>query len=383
MGIRSVEFINIDVYNNDMKKSGNIANLEEEAASQWGMFTSARAIMSGVSRTQLSRMVANGRIEPMSYGVYRFTAGAEVTHADIKAAWLSTRPKEPAWERLSKNMPDIVVAARTAAFLNGGEFHPEPLSFAVGPGRRTARDDVRYLPWNVEGEDVVPVDGLPTTSVERTIADLIRLREDPSLVDGFMHGVAANHDINQERLAVLLVPLAQRNGYGKDDGETFALDLWSRNVLVSKLDENVSEFAQIAATISRSANLLPSFSEYYKDALGDSMKKLLANIRSPEFDDAMEKVLAAAFGSNLHQATAMLAANAKAPALGGAVAEALAGVDTSAITENVGKMLAASFAQADRESLAGAIAPVLAAHSAAQEESSRSHELPDKTEKRS
>ena len=116
-----------------MIRKSDISELEQLAASQWGMFTTAQAQALGLRRNQISRMVDSVRVEPMCYGVYRFVAGDEPVHAGLKAAWLSIFPKETAAERLSKRPFDAVAAAGTAAAaLGAGDFHMSPLHLHHG-----------------------------------------------------------------------------------------------------------------------------------------------------------------------------------------------------------------------------------------------------------
>lgn len=215
-----------------MKKSENIHGLMDAAASQWGLVTSAQALSLGVSRTQLSRMAADGRLEQMARGTWRVAYMDNPPDLGAKAAWLSLFPKKFAWERLARRPHDAVVTGRTAAALHGdAALHPDPYTFVTESGKRTTRDDVRLCAWRIVEEDVRLVNGLPTASVERTVADLIRLREDPSLVGSFVRGCAARGcSFNENRLAYLLAPLAARNGYEKDDGTTFAREIISRDV---------------------------------------------------------------------------------------------------------------------------------------------------------
>lgn len=207
------------------------------AASQWGLFTSAQALALGVSRTQVSRMAAGGRVEQMAHGTWHITATGYDDLLGVRAAWLSLLPKKTAWERLKSRPHDAVATGRTAAFLHGDtELHPEPYAFAVGPDRRTARADVRLCAWVIDGRDVDLVGGLPCASVERTVADLVRLREDPSLVDGFARGAASRGlRFDEGRLAELLAPLAARNGYARGDGAAFARDIHERDVLPQRI----------------------------------------------------------------------------------------------------------------------------------------------------
>lgn len=151
------------------------------------MFTTAQAQELGIRRNQVSRMVNALRVEPICYGVYRFVAGAQPLQADLKAEWLSIFPKQTAAERLALRPYDAVLAGTTAAFaLDTGNFHASPYTFIVSRRRQTSRENIRYLHCRLSEIDVMLCDGIPTTSFERTVYDLLRLYEDPDHVDKFM-----------------------------------------------------------------------------------------------------------------------------------------------------------------------------------------------------
>ncbi len=230
-----------------MKTSKNISALAELASSQWGMFTTAQAASEGVSRVQLGRMSSDGRIEPMARGTYRFVSAADAEHAELKAAWLSLLPGKTAYDRLRARPRDCVAAGRTAAVLLGDtELHAEPYCFATGRKRRTTRSDIRLLPWPVQECDVTIVDGIPATSAERTVADLVRLKEAPSLVANFVEGMASRgHIFDRRKCAGLLAPLAARNGYRKGDGESFAADIVGANASPAMLRLSERQIAGI------------------------------------------------------------------------------------------------------------------------------------------
>lgn len=216
-----------------MKKSQNMIELEDLAASQWSLFTTAQAQDLGLRRNQVSRMVSAGKAEAVGYGVYRFAVGDETNVADVKAAWLSVYPKEAAYERFKKRPYDAVVCGRTAAFMHSaGDFYASPYAFAVSERRQTNRENMQYFQRVVDESDIVFIDGLPVTSIERTVYDLIKSHEDPDLVDKFMADASRKkeHFFDCQRLSELLAPLAFKNGFAKGDGESFASDLISRNV---------------------------------------------------------------------------------------------------------------------------------------------------------
>lgn len=166
-----------------MRKSDNIRELEWLASSQWGMFTTAQAASLGVGRTQISRMAAGGTVEQVRRGTYRYAVGEETSHPYAKAAWLACYPKLTAAERLRERPHDAVLACNTAASLHGiGDLHEDPYTFIVRSRRQTSAPDLSFHLWDLDERDVTYVEGLPVTTMERTIADLVRERHDPDHV---------------------------------------------------------------------------------------------------------------------------------------------------------------------------------------------------------
>ena len=166
-----------------MKKSDNIRELEWLASSQWGMFTTAQAASLGVGRTQVSRMAAGGTVEQVRRGTYRYAVGEETSHPYAKAAWLACYPKLTAAERLRERPHDAVLACNTAASLHGiGDLHEDPYTLIVRSRRQTSASDLSFHLWDLDERDVTYVEGLPVTTMERTIADLVRERHDPDHV---------------------------------------------------------------------------------------------------------------------------------------------------------------------------------------------------------
>ena len=108
----------------------------------------------------------------------------------------------------------LTVAGKSAAAVHRiGDWFPGASEF-VTPQRRTTRlTDVRLRTRKLEKVDVMYSDGLPTMTVERTIADLVEAREDPSLVaSALLHAVQNGTLLAPRRLSQLLDPLARRNG---------------------------------------------------------------------------------------------------------------------------------------------------------------------------
>lgn len=181
-----------------------IAKLGAIAAERWGMVTTAQAAEVGVTRKTLSKLTASGALERLAQGVYRM-AGAPVAMLEIdviRVHWLALGGKA-----------SIVAAGKSAAALhNIGDWFPGVSEFVASARRTTRIDDIRIRIRTLEREDTVFVDGVPSMTVERTIADLVESREDLSLVsDAVIHAIQRGILLRPNRLRELLEPLSRRN----------------------------------------------------------------------------------------------------------------------------------------------------------------------------
>jgi len=76
-----------------------------------------------------------------------------------------------------------VAAGVTAAVVHGvGDFFSDGFDFIVPARKGTRLPGVRLRIRHLTQDEVILVDGLPTLTVERTIADLIEIGTDLSLV---------------------------------------------------------------------------------------------------------------------------------------------------------------------------------------------------------
>jgi hypothetical protein len=274
-----------------MKSSANISELQLLAASQWGLFSSAQAQNIGVGRPQLSRMTSDGRIENLAFGIYRFTAGETTAFVGIKAAWLSLFPKETAFDRFKNKRPDAIVTGRTAAYINQiGDLQATPYTFIVRDRKQTTRNNIKYLQWEIDEQDIRIIEGLPVTTVERTIADLIRQKEDMSLIDDVVADVINKRiSLDGSRLAILLEPLAARNGYPRHNGKAFARDLIRRN---SSYQEEINKALELVRSlyvndeaIQEMSNALKELSMYLSSNYPKEINKALELVRSLYVND--------------------------------------------------------------------------------------------------
>lgn len=191
------------------------------AAPQWGLVTTAQAVTAGVGRSSLARMCERGDLERVGQGVY-VLSGADDGLTALRAAWLSLAPALTAEERLV-NLPGLAVVshASAAALHQLGDLPHDVAEFIVPELRRTIRPGVRLHPARLEEAEVTIVEGLPVTTVERTVADLLNSRNhgDPEHIARIVGDALITARLDVGRLADLLEPLAAR--YKQPSGEAF------------------------------------------------------------------------------------------------------------------------------------------------------------------
>lgn len=172
--------------------------LGDFTADQWGMVTSAQAKAAGVDGVTLLRMVEAGLLERVRRGCYVVVAGAQTRHVREKSVWLLLNPAVPAWKRPRLDPDGGVVSHSSAALIHDiGDLRADTVEITV-PRRRTTREsDVRLRRRVLDEADVTLVDGLPITTVERTIVDHL-----DDHVDGGHVGQMIYHAVRAELVAV-------------------------------------------------------------------------------------------------------------------------------------------------------------------------------------
>ncbi|MFE5190262.1 type IV toxin-antitoxin system AbiEi family antitoxin domain-containing protein [Streptomyces sp. NPDC056628] len=196
-----------------MSQADVLRRLGERASDQWGLVTAAQAKLDGVQGVHLLRLERAGLLENVGRGVYRIAAGAPPEHLETKVAWLRLDPKTPAWQRSSAQKWAGVVSHASACELHQlGDLPADRVELIV-PARRTTRDDKVLLHrLTLEADDVTVVDGLPVTTAERTITDLLRSRADGAHIGTVIADADLKGLIDVDRLADRVVPFVR--GYG-------------------------------------------------------------------------------------------------------------------------------------------------------------------------
>jgi len=149
--------------------STHLNALLELASENDGFVTTRLAADAGITRRTLAGMVDRGRLERVSRGVYRLVH----SHPDP----LSPYREAILWAQ-SHRGPCVALSHETAlAVLGLTDANPSKIQLTVPPHarlRRRAPARVAIHRAILDSNDVIQHDGLPVTSVPRTIRDLAR-----------------------------------------------------------------------------------------------------------------------------------------------------------------------------------------------------------------
>lgn len=186
--------------------------LGEYIGEQWGMVTTRQAKSLGIDAVTLYRLKDAGFLDPVRRGVYVATSAAVHRRQAEQAAWLALRPGIWAWDRNPLDPDDGVLSHDTAARLHGfGELVDSEIAFTV-PRRRTSRDtDLWFkIDDSLTDEDVTLVDGLPVTTMLRTVYDLLDQHIDGSHIATIIREAVEAGQLRLDTLADRIAPYARR-----------------------------------------------------------------------------------------------------------------------------------------------------------------------------
>lgn len=143
-----------------------------EAAAQWGMFTTAQAHEVGLNNNHLAALIRRGTIIRAKHGVYRIVgAPDDIALDELRTAWLTTSTD---WIPEGSPGPVTAVSHLSAAHTvhRLGTLRSDWLHLTTPTPRRTRSRDLQLHTATLEPHDWQIVDGLPVTTIARTIADV-------------------------------------------------------------------------------------------------------------------------------------------------------------------------------------------------------------------
>jgi hypothetical protein len=191
-----------------MRSVDVLGSLELLGSSQGGVVTAAQASEAGVSKMHLSRLADRGTVQRVRHGVYALPSADTGPLQGLRAAWLATG------SRPAGSQPLAVASGESAAAVHGlGDLLPSKYEFTTAVRRQTTQPDTRYRKGDLPDEDVTWVNGLPVTTVARTIKDLATGGTDFDHLAVAVRDAVTSPNVASVALIQALEPSAERFGF--------------------------------------------------------------------------------------------------------------------------------------------------------------------------
>lgn len=257
-----------------MERMDALRALNELASDQAGLVTAAQASSAGVDHLTQYRLVEAGFLERVGRGVYQVGGAQSPDYLGIRVAWLRLDPRTPAWKRKGLGVSDGVVSHRSATVIHGlGDIPAHDVELSV-PRRRTTREPgVRLLTRSdLTERDVSFVSGLPVTTPERTILDLLHDHADGGHVGRVIADADRRDLVDIDKLGPRADGLGVRYGMPDASGRELLSEL------VSMLDrqlttDRVLEASDAAARLGYVAGVESIVEQMAKSGVLDSLTR--------------------------------------------------------------------------------------------------------------
>lgn len=283
-----------------MRESQVLEELEMFGSSQWGLVTAAQARELGVERLWLSRMSARGMLQRLRHGVYALPSAQYGPLQDLQAAWLATDASLSAEERLEEADPVVVSHVSAAGVHQLGDLLAARHEFSSPTRRQTTQKDLRFHRCEVPARDITWVDGLPVTSVARTVGDLAVHATDFDHLSTVVRDAVEDHHVKVSDLAERLFP--HIDTYGAASGTALVQSLLDHAGYTPEKDPSVNKVW---------------------DAIAQDFQ---ARVLGAQWHDWIEASIGSAIGTRLAQWNLGLVQNSERGSAGVAAHQALQGV---------------------------------------------------------
>lgn len=141
----------------EQKKEFQLYQIAEDQA---GYFSLSQAINTGLRRSQIYREIKRGKFEKSGWGVYRFVQFPASRFEGIHVAVLSAGQS-------------AVVGFQTALYVYDlSDIIPDEIHLILSPTSSRRRPGIRVHTTRLNPGDVTHFEGLPITTVARTITDV-------------------------------------------------------------------------------------------------------------------------------------------------------------------------------------------------------------------
>ncbi len=135
-------------------------NLYEIVVRQAGYFTTTQAREVGFSQRSLTYYVKTGRFERIKPGLYRLVLFPASEHEDLFMAWLDVGPKA------------VISHDSALALYELSDALPAQIHLTVPRSTSRRRKGVRLHTNRLSPENITHYEGLPVTTIPRTISDV-------------------------------------------------------------------------------------------------------------------------------------------------------------------------------------------------------------------
>ncbi len=157
----------LDKVHTKMKRSKTRIQPDQDALyriaeQQGGYFTSAQTARAGFSRKLLWHHEKKGKLLRVARGIYRLAQFPSSRFEDLFVAWLKCGPKP------------VISHESALAVYDLSDVIPGEVHVTVPRTASRRREGIRFHTNHLRPTDVVKREGLPMTSVPRTIADVAR-----------------------------------------------------------------------------------------------------------------------------------------------------------------------------------------------------------------
>ncbi|MFF2299308.1 type IV toxin-antitoxin system AbiEi family antitoxin domain-containing protein [Arthrobacter sp. NPDC058127] len=224
--------------------------LADLAAEQWGLVTTSQARGLGMSAQTVARLTNQGALERLTHGVHRVAGTPPSPLDELRAAWLALDPTRRQSERLRDKDP-IAVAYRSAAAIHElGDLEADRFEFISGARKQTRRPDIRLHRGQIDPGEWTTVEGLPVTSVLRTVADLAAEHVDGGHLATVVRDALTRRQVDDQQLATALRPYAHHYGVRMGDGEA----LLSRFLQESGVSVPIGRAVELAGAMPMPGN---------------------------------------------------------------------------------------------------------------------------------
>lgn len=269
--------------------------LAEVAAEQWGLVTTAQARAVGVSAQAVARLAHQGSLERVTHGVYRVAGSSPDPEDELRSAWLTLDPSCRAAERVRGSSP-AVVSHRSAASVHGlGDLDADLYEFTTATRKQPRRPDIRLHCGRLAAADWTIDDGLPVTTVVRTVADLASTRVDGGHLAGVVRDALTVKQVNDQELSAALAPYAHRYGVPAGNGRALLAHFLQQAGVPEALGRAVelSGVGTLSASAAQIRSASPGMTRL-REQMASIQNMIAPTISSPAPERSVNQVQAAA-----------------------------------------------------------------------------------------